>query len=189
MQPTCNIAFKEWAAVCEALAAGRQTILLRKGGLGDEPHEFRNAAHQGFWLYPTNFHQRVEELRSDAGEFIDRTAASAPPVGQIHVRLYAEILWIDGLTDENAALRLADWHILSEAMVRKRFAYREPGLFLLGVRVFKRGEAVVVTESAEMAGCRSWVRLPEPISKQGLEPVLSMPQLVDMGKAIWAALA
>ena len=35
-----TIALKEWHAVCRALASGRQTILLRKGGIYESSGEF-----------------------------------------------------------------------------------------------------------------------------------------------------
>lgn len=189
MQPTCNFAFKEWAAVCEALAAGRQTIILRKGGIHEEIQGFRIAAHRGFWLYPTNFHQLAEDLTSDAGEYINRAATAVPPPGQIRLRLFAELHWLTELTTEQAALRLADLHVWSEATVRRRFAYRHPLLFLLGVRVYSLKEHVLVPESAQLAGCKSWVTLPEPISTEGLQPVVSESEWFAMSKAVHSALA
>ena len=30
-----RIAFKEWAAVCRALASGRQSLIIRKGGIAE----------------------------------------------------------------------------------------------------------------------------------------------------------
>ena len=188
MPPYCNIAFKEWAAVCEALAAGRQTIILRKGGLQDEIESIRRAS-QGFWLYPTNFHQQADILSSDAGEFIERAAATRPPVGQIALRLFAELSFLNELTTEELALRLNGLHIWSESTVRQRFAYRYPLLFLLGVRVYSLKEAILIPESPEMAGCKSWLTLPEPISTQGLEPVQTDQQCIERGKVVIAALA
>ena len=188
MQPTCNIAFKEWAAVCEALASGRQTIILRKGGIREE-FKVRVAAAQGFWLYPTNFHQQAEDLTRDADVFMERAAARMPPLGQVGIRLFAELCWFVELTTEQSALRLANWHIWSEATVRKRFAYRQPGLFLLGVRAFSLRDSIFVPESAQMAGCRSWVTLLNPISTQGLEPVLADSLFLAQAKTIHAALA
>ena len=38
---TLNVAFKEWAVVCQALAAGRQSVILRKGGIAEEGGIFR----------------------------------------------------------------------------------------------------------------------------------------------------
>jgi hypothetical protein len=188
MQPTCIIAFKEWAAVCVALADGRQTIILRKGGIHEE-FSVRVAAAQGLWFYPTNFHQQAEDLTSDAGRYIERASAIRPPPGHIGLQLFAELQWVTELTTEEKALRLPDWHILSEATVRKRFAYKQPGLYLLGVRVFALRTPILVPESAQMAGCRSWVTLPEPISTAGLEPVLTHSLYLTQARAILAALA
>jgi hypothetical protein len=30
-----SVGFKDWAIVCEALGRGRQSIILRKGGIGE----------------------------------------------------------------------------------------------------------------------------------------------------------
>ena len=189
IQPTCQIAFKEWAAVCEALAAGRQTIILRKGGLQDEIERIRIAAHHGFWLYPTNFHQQAENLSSDAWEFIERALATKPTVGQVALRLYATLDSLSEMTTEERALRLQGLHIWSQATVRQRFAYRFPLLFVLGVRIHALPKAVLVAESPELAGCKSWVTLPEPISTDGLLPVLTDEQYVKLRKEVMTALA
>src|SRR4026207_2423284 len=49
-----SVAFKEWAVICETLAAGRQTVILRKGGIAEEGGLFR-PEHSEFLLYPTYF--------------------------------------------------------------------------------------------------------------------------------------
>jgi hypothetical protein len=36
-----GVALKEWAVICQALAEGRQTILLRKGGIAEPGGAFR----------------------------------------------------------------------------------------------------------------------------------------------------
>ncbi len=61
---SCAIAFKEWASVCDALLAGRQTIILRKGGIseGKAPGTFV-PEHSQFWLYPTWVHQAEQGVR------------------------------------------------------------------------------------------------------------------------------
>jgi hypothetical protein len=176
MPDSCSIAFKEWAAVCEALAAGRQTIILRKGGIQEGREGFR-VQHGEFWLYPTNFHQAADCLSPDSGEFITRALAGTKPgpgeLPQIPIRLFAEVTDVHSLATEDAVLRLNGQHIWSEATVRQRFAYRRPGLFLLVARVFQRPGPELVAESPEMAGCRSWVELPREIPTAGLTPVMS----------------
>ncbi|MFW6125399.1 MAG: DUF1802 family protein, partial [Pirellulales bacterium] len=74
MAGDCRIALKEWAAVCRALEEGRQTLLLRKGGIHEEGGRFELAHHQ-FWLFPTYEHQRHDRLAADAGPLLDRVLA------------------------------------------------------------------------------------------------------------------
>jgi hypothetical protein len=192
MRESCNIAFKEWAAVCEALADGRQTIILRKGGIHEGREGFR-VEHRQFWLYPTKFHQAAAGLTADAGEFIARALAGTKPgPGELPtnlIRVFANVEEVHELQSESAAQCLAGLHIWSEVTVRERFAYRQPGLFLLVVRVFVRDPPVLVPETAEMAGCKSWVTLPEPIAIDGLSPVLSDSEFVARREQILAAVA
>jgi len=55
------IAFKEWDVVCNAIGAGRQTVILRKGGI----HEGREGfawEHEEFVLFPTRFHAQQQKF-------------------------------------------------------------------------------------------------------------------------------
>ena len=73
-QSPCAVAFKEWAAVCAALAAGRQALILRKGGIAEGPGGFR-PEHDRFWLLPTRFHERPDKLQPDDAGFFDQAQA------------------------------------------------------------------------------------------------------------------
>jgi hypothetical protein len=172
LQPACSIAFKEWAAVCESLAAGRQSIILRKGGIREGPGGFA-PAHSAFWLYPTNFHQAADSLTPDTTGYIKRAAEVGPAGGSVRLNLLAEVQQVRGIDKLEDALSLSGLHIWSEAEVRKRFCYRRPGLFLFIVRIWSRTPAWVVAESPAMAGCKSWVSLPQPLPTTGLTPALS----------------
>ncbi len=90
MQTSSNIAFKEWAVVCAALAAGRQTIILRKGGI-DEGREGFRVAHYEFWLLPTRFHQDPSQLTPDAKPLWQQVHAQPPPPGKFQIDLYAVV--------------------------------------------------------------------------------------------------
>jgi hypothetical protein len=46
------LASKEWAVICRELAAGRQMVLLRKGGIR-EPAKGFGVEHREFFLFPT----------------------------------------------------------------------------------------------------------------------------------------
>ena len=75
-----RIAFKEWAAVCRALAVGRQAIILRKGGIAETGGQFE-PEHTRFWLYPTYVHQQQGGLKPDAAELVHAAEADRPPAG------------------------------------------------------------------------------------------------------------
>src|SRR5437764_577573 len=57
-----QVALKEWATVCRALESGRQTILLRKGGIYESAGEFE-VQHREFLLFPTYVHQNLKMLK------------------------------------------------------------------------------------------------------------------------------
>jgi hypothetical protein len=184
---SCDIAFKEWAAVCEALAAGRQSIILRKGGIHEDRGVF-TPEHSAFWLYPTSFHQAPESLTPDATGFTARANATRQQPGAVPIQHFAVVGQVHELSTEDAALRLAGLHIWSGTTIRQRFYYRRPGLVLLAIRVFSSERIAHVQESPQMAGCKSWVRLPQPLVTGGLAPVLTDEQFTASSRSIEAAL-
>ena len=54
----------------------------------------------------------------------------------------------------------------------RRFHYRRPGFWVLGVRVFRRPDPHWLEVSAEHAGCKTWVSLDPPPATDGCAPVL-----------------
>lgn len=172
MQAVNPMAFKEWAVVCAALEQGRQSLILRKGGIHEGREGFR-VQHGEFWLFPTRFHQDPEEITDDARSLLDHVRETRPPEGIIPISLYAVVQQSIYVEDESILRALRDLHIWSEATVSQRFHYRQPGLFLLPVRVYRRAEPYEITDRKQFAGCRSWVDLRQELSTEGLEPVLS----------------
>lgn len=173
LPPTCDIAFKEWAAICHALAHGRQTIILRKGGIHEGHAGFR-VAHRHFWLFPTYLHQEEDrdKLAPEAWPALQLTAEERPADDRIPLNLLAEVTDVLELQDEQRLSRLAGWHWWSARTVAERFHYRQPGLFLLLVRIYKTQTSVEIPNSPHLAGCRSWVNLPQPLSTASLTPVI-----------------
>ena len=58
-----HIALKEWAALVAAIGDGKQTILLRKGGIREGPFK---ATASSFYLFPTAFHSEGRLVKPDA---------------------------------------------------------------------------------------------------------------------------
>jgi hypothetical protein len=172
MLPNCATALKEWAVVCAALAEGRQTIVLRKGGIAEGSGGF-SVEHREFWLYPTRFHQSAEELIPDARPLLQQAGKLQAGEGRLRLKLYAAVHRVDRLNDSSQLDRLDGLHILSRETIRGRFHYRRPGLFVLTLRVFSLQNAHEVAEAPEYAGCHSWVDLGTPLPTCEVQPVVT----------------
>jgi hypothetical protein len=164
---TCGVAFKEWKGVCDALAEGRQSLILRKGGIAEGPGGF-TPEHSACWLYPTHLHETEQGLRHDRPE---RRAAPLPDnTLEIQALTVVEVVGFVDRLDTLAALR--DLHEWTDDTIRKRFEYRRPGLWVLGVRVFRGPSPRLLAVTPDHAGCRSWVPLEPPWNTEGLLPAL-----------------
>jgi len=167
-----RFAFKEWAVTCAALAAGRQSLLLRKGGIHERNGRFE-VEHGEFWLFPTRFHQNPEEIRENARPLLQQVADEAPSPGLVNLSLYAIVEQVIELSDESSLPRLADLQILAEHTLVERFRYRRPEMFVLPVRIYRRPEPISLVDSPHFAGCRTWVDLEHELSTSGLAAVLT----------------
>lgn len=171
MQDRNRYSFKEWAAVCQAVAGGRQSLILRKGGIHEGRDGFR-VDHTEFWLFPTEFHQQPDVLSADGKPFLDQARIQQPDSGTIAIRNYVVVEGVVEIRDEALLPRLAGLHIWSEATVHARFHYRNPLLFGLLIRGYSLTQPFILPESPHFGGCRSWVDLPEELSTQNLVPCL-----------------
>jgi hypothetical protein len=173
-------AFKEWAVICEALAEGKQALILRKGGIAEE----FQLEHRRFWLFPTYVHQQEEGIREDARPLLQKVQAERPPMGIIRLSHFAEVTGVYHVHQLLSALMLPHLHMWSDETVEKRFAYRTPGLYVLAVRVFRAAEVHDIANTPQYEGCRSWVELDQPLSTEGAVPVLSEQDYQDVLRSL-----
>ena len=165
---SCNVALKEWAAVGRAIAAGSDSLLIRAGGIDDPAGRFGFSAGS-FWLFPTRYHEAATRLvPSAAGFAMEAGCMEGPPAIDLLLQRVA-VRWVDS---EELLERLAPLHVLAPEVVAQRFSYRTPGVAVALVEAWRRAEPHFVEETPEMAGCKSWLSLPRPLSCDLLEPVL-----------------
>jgi hypothetical protein len=172
-------ALKEWDVICRALAEGRQLLILRKGGIAETGSEFQ-VEHPRSWLFPTYTHQQRTSIKPEALPLLEQVEADRPPIGTVRLTHFAEVSGVYHVHDLFAALILAHLHLWSEETVRKRFAYRQPGLYVLPVRVFRAASPIELADTPEFAGCRSWVDLGEELPTSGAEPVVSNEEFHEL---------
>ena len=188
--------FKEWAIVCEALGAGRQSIILRKGGIAEGRQGF-SFKHREFFLFPTWFHEQPEKVMGTwAGQDSpSQNAELSEPDGQltsnverptqttvenisgealIEIRYSARLESARTITSWDMAEALQPLHILKPEVIEERFNYDDaPGLHVAFVRVFRLIPSWYLPNEKKYGGCRSWVDLPEMPNDVRLEAVLS----------------
>lgn len=177
--PMLRYAFKEWAVICKALAEGRQSLILRKGGIAETDGDFR-VEHKRFWLFPTYTHQQREGIRPEAVPLLEQVEAEQPLEGVVRLSHFAEVTGIYHVHELVPALLLAHLHLWSDATVEARFAYRRPGLFVLPVRVYRAAEAFELPDTPDYQGCRSWVDLGRDLPTAGATPVLEDAAFADL---------
>lgn len=188
MQSESRVAFKEWAVVCAALAQGRQSIIVRKGGIHEGRSGFR-VAHGEFWLLPTYLHQAAENLASDARPLLAEVLRQSPEEGRLRLAQYAVVEDVFQVRSLPLLESLAAEHVLAADTIRQRFEYRTPGLFVLCVRVYRAAAPWDIASTPGIAGCRSWVELPVALPTAGLEPVLDQAEFQRRQAAVRAALS
>jgi hypothetical protein len=178
-----SVAFKEWAVVCEAIGSGRQSIMLRKGGIAEGRDGFA-FKHREFFLFPTWFHEQLEKTTLPAGTML-------PPQleGEIEIRYAVTLEWTRLLTDAARLPALRPFHILNDSVIEERFRYDESlGIHVAFVRGFRLESPRRLPMQKNFGGCRSWLDLPD-IGDTRLVPVLTEEEHLARRSALEAALA
>ena len=141
-----SLGFKELASVCAAVAAGRQSILLRKAGLRESTAESGFQA-TSFYLLPTQYH---EKKKSAHGEGFD-------------VSLRVEVIRSGDLRDAALLEQLAPLTAYDPKTLRKHFDSRDEKLLHFAlVLAFRLQPIWHLASSPALSGCRSWFELPAP---------------------------
>jgi hypothetical protein len=157
---TTTLALKEWGAVAHALLDGRQTMLLRKGGI----HEKAFAVDGGrFVLFPTVAHSHRERVRPGHEDVLARGAADVDErAGRFTIRCGLTLVEAVPVARPERLAEVADLHIWTAQSVKAdRLDFRPRHLLqALVVRAVELPEPVTLPRLAEYGGCRSWLDLP-----------------------------
>jgi hypothetical protein len=176
-------ALKEWSAVVAALLDGRQSVLLRKGGI----HEKRFAVSAtDFLLFPTVAHSHADRVRP---EHRDLLAASAPDSvdGELTIRAAAKVVAAVEVVRPDNIDALRDMHIWTTASVRAdRLDFRpRHRLTVLVVQARALVTPLRLARTGDFAGCASWVELPLEGAELGYHsPVLGERALADVAETV-----
>lgn len=175
------LALKEWSIVCRALEDGKQSILLRKGGILEYKEGFE-ISQKIFLVYPTLEHQSKEYLQQDYLQEFELLLEKDDPNFEYKtntITILAQIEGIQEFNDESKLAKLEKYHIWNEKYVNMRMSYnpKKPMNALL-LRIYKLPEPISVKVNPEWAGCKSWINIELPkingISSDNIHKLLDL---------------
>lgn len=167
--------FKDWALVCEAMGCGRQSIILRKGGLAEGRGGFQFGERREFFLFPTRYHEQAAMLRPEELPSLGNVASDS--AATIEIRYFGRLESSWRIEHLETVTRLAPFHVYREEVARERFAYADRqhaagALSLALCRVYRLAPIWVLDDRPEFGGCKSWIELPPPPAGTALHAVL-----------------
>jgi hypothetical protein len=174
-------ALKEWGAAVLALLAGRQQVLLRKGGIGEK--RFDVAARE-FLLFPTVAHSHAERVRPEFRDLVDAAGPDSTD-DTLVVRAAARVVAALPVNRPDNIESIQDLHLwTAESVRRDRLDFRpKHRLAVLVVQAFPLCEPIELPRIADYAGCVSWVPLPLVDPPLG-DPVLDEANLRDVADRV-----
>lgn len=182
-------ALKEWAVSVKALQEGKQIIVMRKGGIIEETRDFQLLS-QSFYLMPAYEHQRKELLKEPYRDEMDETLKGwSPEADTIKLEAYAEAVQDIEINDQETLDKLRELHIWTDTFAEERLKWkRKKPLHLLILKVHKLEEPIYAPMRPAYTGCKSWVRLEDPVAEPAMHPVLTGEEFERETQRILSAL-
>jgi hypothetical protein len=152
-------ALKEWSAVVHALLAGRQQVLLRKGGIGEK--RFDVTPDRGFVFFPTVAHSHCDRARPEFRDLLEESAPDSDDE-RLVVRAAAKVVAVQPVNRPDNIEAIEDLHIwTAESVRRDRIEFRpKHRLAVLVVQTIPLLEPRELRRTPDYAGCTSWLSLP-----------------------------
>ncbi len=176
-------AFKEWTVICQALAQGEQSLIIRKGGISEGKAGFSFEAEK-FLLFPTYFHAQNDKVKSAQVEL----RAEHQLGDQIELTHLAQLDYVTSIADWEKVQELDNFHIWSQETIRERFDWEKKSdksdslisnlIHVAIVRIYELPEPFFMTYERSHHGCKSWIDIdgvPELLIERA-EPVINNQQ-------------
>ena len=107
-------ALKEWATVVKALEQGKQTVILRKGGILETASGF-NIESKKFFLFPTWEHQETKHVKPEFHNFLNEVLNKKPDEGFNRITSFAEVLDEKDIQTTETIKKLSEFHVWSDS--------------------------------------------------------------------------
>ena len=181
---TLNVALKEWSILIDAPLAGEVDLCERRHPRIRQPVRARAQT-----LPPVPYVHPPGPADDQARLARPHHERPREPE-KIELQGYAEAAKIFEVPDRPRMDKLFDLHIWENPLIDMRFAYRpEKPLYLVVVRAFHLAAPVVIANTLDYAGCRSWVPLEQPVDISNAAPALTSDTLAALLERITATFA
>jgi hypothetical protein len=149
---------KEWATVVKALEQGKQTVILRKGGILETASGF-NIESKKFFLFPTWEHQETKHVKPEFHEFLNSVLNKKPKEGFNKISSYAEVLYEKDVKSNDVINNLSPFHVWSDSYIQERRNWMpEKPMKAVFLKIIKIPEFNLPLQP-EFSGCKSWIEL------------------------------
>lgn len=163
------LAFKEWSYIVDALGKGKQSIILRKGGISEDGGDFAIKGKK-FLLLPTQYHQARELIKPEWLTDLegDRYFSSD---NKTKIEFFAEIADHRVISDWNILEKLHPQHAWNMDIIKERYNRWEKNVHLLIVQVYKLKKPFELEMLPQYGGCKSWIEVEDEIELEGEQVV------------------
>lgn len=171
-------ALKEWNTTIEALSKGQIIAVWRKGGIDDEPgirksSESFTVEQKQFILFPTFTHQNYEKIKKEFWFLFDGNKGPNKD-NQIKIKYWAELGEELSVDSPEQLLAVSNELVNSnEYLMSSWDLYPNHKGKLLLLRVYILSNPILIPNSPEYAGCKSWIELKIDVPRVGSKAVLS----------------
>ena len=149
---------KEWATVVKALEQGKQTVILRKGGILETASGF-NIEAKKFFLFPTWEHQEKNHVKPEFHNFLNEILDKKPDEGFNNISSFAEVLYEKDIESNETINQLSSFHIWSNSYIQERRNWMpEKPIKAIFLKTVKISEFNLLLKP-EFSGCKSWIEL------------------------------
>ena len=187
-------ALKEWNTTTEALGTGKVIAIWRKGGIDDkptikEPYESFNVEQENFVIFPTFIHQNVDKIKRDYWHLLEQSKGPNKD-NQIKIKYWAHVeetlsvKSLDKLISISSELVNTDEHLISSWNLYPNHQGK-----ILILRVYTLSDPILIPNSEDFAGCKSWIELKIDVPKSGSTAVLPFKEYNKKLRLIKALLA
>jgi hypothetical protein len=184
----CDAGLKEWAVAIEALATGRQALIIRKGGIREEGKRFR-VLFPEFLLFPSFEHQQIDLLKPGLADTLSHGFDLKPDPAWLTFTHFARVHAVYSVSELPELEALSPHHIWSDDYAKKRLLWKpRVALTAMVLRVYALPEPKRAPWRPEYGGCKSWLQLLDTVELGQLMPAMADDAFAAEATAIHQAL-